>query len=246
MIPIIAGLLLLWLGSTLLREFVRANPAAIARRLKQGGGVVALGAAVLMLLRGQVELAIGLAGVGFWLTSGQTTPNWASFGRAMRGRASAPRVTRVRSVLIAMELDHASGLMSGSVVAGPLNGRSLDSIALADLVSLQRLCRSADPEGGRLLEAYLDRRSPGWRVADEDQRNAGADEGAGGGRRAAYGAMSENEAYELLGLAKGARREEIARAHRTLMKRFHPDHGGSTDMAARVNEAKDVLMRRHL
>ena len=57
--------------------------------------------------------------------------------------------------------------------------------------------------------------------------------------------MAQDEAYELLGLAQGASREEIARAHRTLMKRFHPDHGGSTDVAARVNEAKDVLMRRH-
>ena len=59
------------------------------------------------------------------------------------------------------------------------------------------------------------------------------------------GAMSEDEACKLLGLAKGASREEVARAHRSVMKTAHPDHGGSTDLAARVNEAKDVLMRRH-
>ncbi|MBL8588912.1 MAG: DnaJ domain-containing protein [Methylobacteriaceae bacterium] len=57
--------------------------------------------------------------------------------------------------------------------------------------------------------------------------------------------MSENEAYEVLGLAKGASRDEIARAHRELMKKLHPDAGGTTHLAARVNEAKDVLMRRH-
>ncbi len=57
--------------------------------------------------------------------------------------------------------------------------------------------------------------------------------------------MSEREAYELLGLAEGATREEITRRHRRMMKKYHPDHGGSTDLAARVNEAKDVLMRRH-
>ncbi|MBX9740427.1 MAG: DnaJ domain-containing protein [Beijerinckiaceae bacterium] len=57
--------------------------------------------------------------------------------------------------------------------------------------------------------------------------------------------MSEDEAYEVLGLQKSASRDEIARAHRALMKKLHPDHGGTTSLAARVNEAKDVLMRRH-
>ncbi len=245
MIAIIAGLLLLWLSSAMMREFVRANPAALARRVKQGGGAVALLAALIMLVRGQIELAVGLAGVGFWLTSGRWTPDWSSFGRTVRGRASPRRETRVRSALIAMALDHATGAMSGSVVAGPLAGRSLDAIGDSDLFGLYRLCVTADPEGARLLEAYLDRRSPGWRAADQDQGHPGTDDGADR-RRSRDGAMSENEAYELLGLAKGASREEIARAHRTLMKKVHPDQGGSTNLAARVNEAKDVLMRRHL
>ena len=70
--------------------------------------------------------------------------------------------------------------------------------------------------------------------------------GGGGTRtRARNAAMSEDEAYEVLGLRKGASREDISRAHRTLMKKLHPDQGGSTNLAARVNEAKDVLMRRH-
>lgn len=243
MIFIVAGLLLLWVGTVTLRGFLRANPAAVARRMKQGGGAAALVAALLMLARGRIDLAFGLAGVGFWLTTGQKAPDWSRFARGARRARS--RTSRVRSATIEMELDHDSGAMRGAVLDGPFAGRTLGELDQAQLQALYGSCLAGDSEGARLLEAYLDRRFAGWRQAGQGQSDAGSGRRTGE-RRPRGSGMSEEEAYELLGLAKGASREDVARAHRGMMKRFHPDHGGSTDVAARVNEAKDVLMRRHL
>jgi len=97
-----------------------------------------------------------------------------------------------------------------------------------------------DAESVALLESYLDRRFPAWR------QNAQGDAAGGQRRAAATGKMTDEEAYQILGLQPGATRDDIGRAHRALMKKLHPDQGGSTYLAARVNEAKDTLLRAHL
>lgn len=249
---ILAGFLVVWLSLYALRSFVQVNPAVLMHFLNWGTAATVLGLALLLALRGQLGFAVGLGLVGFWLLATakknavQKRPAPKSLAdRPLARGGSTPRasgLSRVRSAVIEMELDHATGVISGTILAGPDEGKSLDRLSRLQCETLHRLCLRDDPEGARFLEAYLDRRFPGWRAARDDEPDTW-------GRRPAVaprpGAMTEDEAYEVLGLQKGATRDDVMRSHRSLIKKLHPDQGGSTDLAARVNEAKDVLMRRH-
>jgi hypothetical protein len=64
-----------------------------------------------------------------------------------------------------------------------------------------------------------------------------------GSARPTGGAMSRDEAWAVLGLQPGATEEQIRAAHRRLMRAAHPDSGGSDWLAARINQARDVLLR---
>jgi hypothetical protein len=164
LIGLLALVLLVWL----LRSFARSDPqytAMILTRIGRiVGGVLALAGAALIGFRGEILLALPLAGLGL------------------------------------------------SLLGWP---------------------------GRELLASYLDRRYPRWREDVHDDAAAGRHGPPPSGK------MSEQEAYQILGLQPGASADEVGRAHRGLIKKLHPDQGGSTYLAARVNEAKDVLLRRH-
>jgi hypothetical protein len=172
---------------------------------------------------------LGFAGLSLlgWL------PGLASY--AQRTKKSTGQVSRVRSAFVEMELDHDTGAMRGRILAGKHEGVPLDAL---DLATLLPLLTEIDEESRALLMAYLDRREPGWR----EHADGGADTGPVPPRS---GKMTEEEAYQILGVQPGASAKDISRAHRALMKKLHPDQGGSTYLAARVNEAKDILLRRH-
>ncbi len=230
------GLLALILVVWLLKSFARSDPRYLIKAGKTAGGVVALAGAAFLGVRGQVFLAVPLGVTGLSLLGLQEwLPAWIRPYSWPFGQKSSGQVSRVRSNFVEMTLDHDTGAMSGTIVAGRLKGTSLDTLERSMLTGL---LGEFDEESRNLLAAYLDRRHPRWR---ED-----VDDGATAGRGATRsGKMSEEEAYQILGLQPGACADEIGRAHRSLMMKLHPDQGGSTYLAARVNEAKDVLLRRH-
>jgi DnaJ-domain-containing protein 1 len=232
----IAGLFALYLILTLIKRFGRMTPADAARLVRKGGGALGLAGMALATFRGRFGLLGLLASALLGLA---TKPQAGTFGGAFRPVGGGSRISRARSMAIEMQLDLDSGAMDGEVLAGPYQRRQLNAMSRSECLSLYDACRRDDADGARLLETYLDRRFAGWREADE-----GEPQGRGGARGDGC-AMTRDEAYDVLGLPKGADAEEIIRAHRGLMKKLHPDHGGSTALAARVNQAKDVLLNRH-
>jgi hypothetical protein len=229
-IGLVALVIILWM----LSKLARANPRKVARNLQTAGGVGALAVAGVLAVRGSPGIAVpigiaGLAMLGLW-------PGMPA-GMSRRWSKSPGQVSRVRTAFVEMELDHDTGGMQGRILAGPYEGSSLDALNIATLV---RLCGEIDSESRALLAAYLDRREPGWREDADDSATAGS-----GGPPPSGGPMTQEEAYQVLGLQPGASEGDITRAHRSLMKKLHPDQGGSTYLAARVNQAKDVLLRRH-
>jgi hypothetical protein len=238
---LIAGVVAVIVLYSMLQMFRAANPVVLARAIKIGGGVVALAVAAFTGIKGELAVAIPLGIFGAGLLG------WSPFGASgfgniggMFGGANAPRSpgqsSRVRSGFLDMTLDHDSGELSGQIVAGPHAGHALDEFDLAQLTAMMP---GFDAESVSLLESYLDRRFPAWR------QDAQGNTARGQSRPASSGKMTDEEAYQILGLQPGAGRDEIGRAHRSLMKKLHPDQGGSTYLAARVNEAKDTLLRTH-
>jgi DnaJ domain len=241
MLTLIAGVVAVILLYLSLQMFRAANPVVLARAIKIAGGVVALAVAAFTGMKGELAVAIpiGLFGAGLLGWSPFGTSGFASISGIFGGsrtQRSPGQASRVRSGYLDMSLDHDSGELTGQIVAGPYAGHSLDEF---DLPQLTTMISGFDAESVSLLESYLDRRFPAWRQ-DAQGNTAG-----GQSRTASSGKMTDEEAYQILGLQPGAGRDEIGRAHRALMKKLHPDQGGSTYLAARVNEAKDTLLRTH-
>ena len=229
-----AGIVALVMLLLLARALISVDAATLVRAIRYMVGIGLMVAGGVLALAGRWGVGLILVALGFSaISAGRIGP--IDLGA---GRRSAGSVSTVRSAYFEMRLDHDSGTMSGRVLAGDQAGRALDELDEAELLGLLREV-AGDGESAALFEAYLDRRMPGWREHVEGDAAAGA-RGA-----ADAGPMTDQQAYEILGLAPGATDAEIRAAHRRLMKRVHPDQGGSTFLAAKINQAKDWLLGRH-
>ncbi|WP_422024118.1 DnaJ domain-containing protein [Pyruvatibacter mobilis] len=233
-------------AAILLIRSAQTLPAAqLAKLLRYvGGGLLGL-LCLFLAVTGRLGLAIPVGAFAFALLSGNT----AFLGRLAKavpgfGSPSEGQVSTIETPWLSLWLEHDSGHMGGRVRQGRFSGADLAHLDGDDL----RLLREElghDAESLRLLDGYIERERPD---VDETGASEESEEQAGDwgkqSRRQSSGIMSEDEAYEVLGLSPGATVDEIKAAHRELMRKVHPDTGGSSYLAAKINQAKDLLLSR--
>jgi hypothetical protein len=231
-VALVIGLFLIVYG------LANADPKTLKRVLKWLLVVLVLGGIAVLIVTRQWSIVS-------WLLFGLVpfVIRWRGLARMARSwRGPTPGQTSdVETKYLRMQLDHDTGQLGGTVLAGPHRGRRLDEMSENDLRDLLRECRVEDEPSVAILEAYLDRvHGPDWRA-----QSAGAGDADAGHERSrpqSSTSMTREEAYEILGLKPGATDAEIRDAHRRLMLKIHPDQGGSTYLAAKINQAKDLLL----
>lgn len=236
------GLLLLAVTVLLLKLFVAADPKVLARAIVWTASGI-LGVLFLYLaFSGRLSwLFVAIPVLLPWFLRARMLARMMKTFARMRGASAGQasgRTSRVESRCLRMTLDHDSGDMDGEVIAGTWAGRRLAQMSPLDLIELLRALIKEDPPSARLLEAYLDRMRPGWRDDASGHAGAEAPQDAGG---FVPGTMTRDEALRILGLGPGADEAAIKAAHRRLMTLMHPDRGGSSYLAAKINQARDTL-----
>lgn len=231
LLPLLA---LLGIGIYLYSLYAAGKIPALLRALRWVVGGGALTTALVLALARNFGLAslVGAAGASV-LMRGQLGPIDFNPSGAATGN-----ISRVKSHFFAMTLDHDAGTVSGRVTSGQFKGRDLMDLGPDDTKQLLAEV-GGDADSLALLETWLDANRAGWR----EYFAAGEEEASAAGSGPAEGPMTEAQALDILGLSKGATNEDIRAAHRRLLMAVHPDHGGSGFLAARINAAKDFLLK---
>lgn len=244
---LIFGGLLFFAGFLLLQTFVSANPKSLANFIRYSA------AAVLILMSLPIAWRVGIAAAAPLVAmalmilgwrGGATPLRMGGLGRAFgRARKSPGQMSEIHTETLHVTLDHDTGQMDGQVVTGQHRGGTLSALAIDELLDLLRACRGTDPDAAALLETYLERHRSD-ELDSTAYQNGFGDRGQNpsGQSGAQTGAMSSQEAYAVLGLEPGASDKDIIAAHRHLMKKLHPDQGGSNYLASKINRAKEVLL----
>lgn len=220
------------------RWFAGADAKALAKAAKRVALGLILGTIVFLAVTGRLNWAfLALPALLPWILRARTFARMAKNFSRMSGGGGAPsgQTSEIATRFLRVTLDHDTGAIAGEIIDGPHAGRRLEDLGLDDLIGLLGVCQAEDEQSAQVLAAYLDRIHPEWRERAQPT-------GAATGNGFAGGPMSRDEALQILGLEPGANTDDIKEAHRRLMGGLHPDHGGSTYLAAKLNEAKDLLL----
>lgn len=208
---------------------------------------------VLMVVIGVVLLGLALTGRLHWLYAviGALIPAaqrllglivyLPTLQRLMRSfggnKPSAGKTSQVETKFLRMQLDHDTGNLSGEVKVGTFAGKNLHDLSMEQLCQLYKEYCQSDDDSKLLLGNYIDRvHGSEWRTEEDFAQS--------GNTTSTSSAISEQEAYAILGLELGADEKSIIEAHRRLIQKLHPDRGGSSYLATKINQAKDLLLEK--
>ena len=151
---------------------------------------------------------------------------------------SSGNKSTVQSDYLKVVLDHDSESIQGEIINGPHSGKTLDSLTLPQLQELLEFYGANDNDSLQLLMAYVQRQYPNedWVLHQREEQSQRQNTNL-------PTEMTRREALEILGLQDDADTKQIKTAHKQLMQRLHPDRGGSPYLAAKVNAAKDFLLK---
>lgn len=242
MTALVTGIVVLAVLFLLLQLFIKADPKRLAQVIRIVGGLVLGVFGLLISLRGFYFLGGPVAFYGFVMAARgfgwQGMPGLGLPGLGPMSGPSGGQSSGVSTSWLDMKLDHDTGAMDGLIKQGVFRGRRLSELDLDEALELLREVRIEDADSERLVEAFMDRTWPDWRDGGEDEPESGR----GGGRSG--GPMTVAEALEILELEGEPTPEEVRQAYKRQMKRHHPDQGGSDADAARLNQARDILLNR--
>ena len=168
-----------------------------------------------------------LKGMASWLIRLMPAIQW------FRKQRFANPVMTTRFLRIVV--DPSNGKITGEVLAGSFTGSPLAQLSQQQLEQLLGEYQQQDPESAQLLRAYYQQRF--------EQQSQQSKQHSHQSNTANNGQMTRDEALQILGLDEKATNKDITMAHRRLMQKLHPDRGGNHYLAAKINQAKDCLLK---
>jgi hypothetical protein len=212
----------------LMRWAADADPRVLARIVKGAGVALAVAGALLLVWRSPLGLVLLLAAAS------------VLYFLRRAGRSGPPALSLpspgLQTAMLTMTAEPGASRIDGTVRQGRFQGSRLSRLTLAQLLDLLEDYRRQDADSASALEAYLDRTyGATWHEDPRRSRRARP-------RLVRQQAMTRKEALEVLGLGPDSSTEEISEAHHRLLQKVDPDQGGSSYLAARIKQARDVLL----
>ena len=216
--------------------FLRWQYRQSPRRLYQWLAALAGIGLIALVLTGRAHWLVGVVGgVLPFLGKAAILLRWLPFLSWAR-RTYGSGSIHLQTAWLDVTIDRATGAIDGTVRQGEFAGRKLSQLDLPQLEALLSACQG-DAQSAALLRTYLSRTRAGWQ-----------ERGPSGGASTDEfedATMSVETAAQILGVPPRASESEIRAAHRTLAQKLHPDRGGNDYLTRKINQARDILLKKH-